>query len=121
MKKLENVEFLSMSGALVSLLEKVGKGEEFTVGAYGFSTVEGKMQEQIPTLILGIYINRKEKVLAITRSAGLIEQFGRLERSGELEEADFIVGHLEQQKFEKDGDLRTTWKFVANFNPDDLF
>ena len=120
MKKLENVEFLSMSGALVSLLEKVGKGEEFSVGAYGFSTVEDKKQEQIPTLILGISTG-KEKVLTITRSAGLLEQFGRLERSGELEKADIIVGHLQQQKFEKDGDSRTTWKFVANFNPDDLF
>ena len=46
MKKLENVEFLSMSGALVSLLEKVGEGEIFSVGAYSFSTVEGKKQEQ---------------------------------------------------------------------------
>ena len=119
MKQLQNVESLALGGNLVSLLDKVGNGEHFTIMIYGFSSTQNKKLEEIPTLVLGIEIG-KEKHLVITRSAGLLDQFKRLEHAGELEKQEKMSGHLRQQKFEKDGDSRTTWKFVVDL-PEDLF
>lgn len=120
MKQLENVKSLSLGGNLQSLLELVGqKQQEFTILAYGFSGTTNKKGEDIPTMVLGIMVDKK-KYLTITRSTGLILQFKQMYEAGELDRLESMTGHIQQQKFEKDGDTQTTWKFVAKL-PEDLF